>query len=44
MTSERFIRNKTELVTLIAASLVVLMSLGVRQTFGMFFMDFKDDL
>ena len=44
MTSERFIRNKTALVTLIAASLVVLISLGVRQTFGMFFMDFKDDL
>ena len=44
MTSETFIRNKTALVTLIAASLVVLISLGVRQTFGMFFMDFKDDL
>jgi len=44
MSSEKFIRNKTALVTLIAASLVVLISLGVRQTFGMFFMDFKDDL
>ncbi len=44
MTSEKFIRNKTALVTLFAASLVVLISLGVRQTFGMFFMDFKDDL
>ena len=44
MTSEKFIRNKTALVTLITASLVVLISLGVRQTFGMFFMDFKDDL
>jgi len=44
MSSETFIRNKTALVTLIAASLVVLISLGVRQTFGMFFMDFRDDL
>ena len=44
MSSEIFIRNKTALVTLIAASLVVLISLGVRQTFGMFFMDFRDDL
>ena len=44
MTSEKFIRNKTALITLIAASAVVLISLGVRQTFGMFFMDFKDDL
>ena len=44
MSSEKFIRNKTALITLIAASLVVLISLGVRQTFGMFFMDFRDDL
>ena len=44
MSQENFIRNKTALVTLIAASLVVLISLGVRQTFGMFFMDFRDDL
>ena len=44
MSQEKFIRNKTALVTLIAASLVVLISLGVRQTFGMFFMDFRDDL
>ena len=44
MNSGKFIKNNTALVTLIAASLVVLISLGVRQTFGMFFMDFKDDL
>ena len=44
MSSETFIRNKTALITLIAASFVVLISLGVRQTFGMFFMDFRDDL
>ena len=44
MNSEIFIRNRTALFTLVAASLVVLISLGVRQTFGMFFMDFRDDL
>jgi MFS family permease len=44
MHTDKFIRNKTALITLIAASLVVLISLGIRQTFGMFFMDFKNDL
>ena len=44
MTNEKFFRNKTALITLIAACLVVLISLGVRQTFGLFFMDFKEDL
>ena len=44
MSSEKFIRNKRSLITLIAACLVVLISLGVRQTFGLFFMDFKDNL
>jgi MFS family permease len=44
MSSEKFIKNNTALITLIAACGVVLISLGVRQTFGLFFMDFKDDL
>ncbi len=44
MANEKFFRNKTALITLIAACLVVLISLGVRQTFGLFFMDFKEDL
>ena len=44
MTSTNFIQNKTALITLIAACLVVLISLGVRQTFGLFFSDFKNDL
>ena len=44
MSSEKFIKNNTALVTLIAACSVVLISLGVRQTFGLFFMDFKNDL
>ena len=44
MSTDKFIRNKTALITLIAACVVVLISLGIRQTFGLFFMDFKDDL
>ena len=44
MTSEKFIPNKTALITLIAASLVVFFSLGIRQTFGLFFFDFEIDL
>ena len=44
MSSEKFIKNNTALVTLIAACLVVLISLSVRQVFGMFFMDFNKDL
>ena len=44
MANEKFFRNKAALITLIAACLVVLISLGVRQTFGLFFMDFKEDL
>ena len=44
MSSEKFIRSNLALVTLIAASLVVFISLSVRQVFGMFFMDFNADL
>ena len=44
MIQENFIPNKTALITLIAACSVVLLSLGVRQVFGMFFMDFNMDL
>ncbi len=44
MTEKKFIPNKTALITLIAASLVVIISLGIRQTFGLFFFDFEVDL
>ena len=44
MSTEKFIKNNTALVTLIAASFVVFISLSVRQVFGMFFMDFNIDL
>ena len=41
---EKFIQSRLALVTLVAACLVVLISLSVRQVFGMFFMDFNIDL
>ena len=44
MISEKFIPNKTALITLIAACLIVVISLGIRQTFGLFFFDFEVDL
>ena len=44
MIPKKFIKNKAALITLIAACLVVLLSLGVRQVFGMFFSDFNKDL
>jgi len=44
MTTEKFFKSNTALVTLIAACGVVLISLGVRQTFGLFFNDFQRDL
>jgi MFS family permease len=44
MTSEKFFQSKTAVITLIAACGVVLVSLGIRQTFGLFFEDFKNDL
>ena len=44
MNSEKFIKNKTVLVTLISACTIVIISLGIRQTFGMFYFDFSVDL
>ena len=44
MTTENFIPNRTALITLIASCLVVIISLGIRQTFGLFFFDFEVDL
>ncbi len=44
MKSEKFITNNKALTTLIAASLVVIIALGIRQTFGLFFFDFNNDL
>jgi MFS family permease len=44
MSSEKFIKNKTVLVTLISACTIVIISLGIRQTFGLFYFDFSVDL
>ena len=44
MSSESFIISKKALITLIAASVIVIISLGIRQTFGLFFFDFNVDL
>ena len=44
MKTDNFIISKKALITLIAASLVVIISLGIRQTFGLFYFDFNTDL
>jgi MFS family permease len=44
MTSEKFFQSRAAIITLIAACGVVLISLGIRQTFGLLFADFKNDL
>ena len=44
MIKKDFFPNKAAFVTLIAACLVVIISLGIRQTFGLFFFDFEVDL
>ena len=44
MTSEKFFQSRTAIVTLFGACFVVLISLGVRQVFGLFFIDFNESL
>ena len=44
MISEKFFHSKTAITTLFAACFVVLISLGVRQVFGLFFIDFNESL
>ena len=44
MKLEKFFQSRTAIITLIAACGVVLVSLGIRQTFGLLFSDFKNDL
>ena len=44
MSTESFTISKKALITLIAASVVVIISLGIRQTFGLFYFDFNTDL
>ena len=42
--SEKFIPNKLALITLLAASAAILVSMGLRQTFGLFFKAFEEGL
>ena len=44
MISENFFKSRTAITTLLAACFVVLISLGVRQVFGLFFVDFNETL
>ena len=44
MSTDKLIKNKTVLITLISACAIVIVSLGIRQTFGMFYFDFSTDL
>ena len=44
MSSENFTISKKALITLFAASVVVIISLGIRQTFGLFYFDLNTDL
>ena len=41
---EKFIPNKLALITLFSACAVILVSMGLRQTFGLFFSAFEQDL
>ena len=41
---KKFFPNKTAQYALLSACFVVCVTMGVRQTFGMFFMDFREDL
>ena len=42
--SEKFINNKTTLIVLISACIVIMISMGLRQTFGLFFQAFEQGL
>ena len=41
---QKFFEHKNSLIVLIAASLVVLVSMGIRQTWGLFYQFFENDL
>ncbi len=42
--NEKFFENKKAIIVLIAGSLVVLVSMGIRQTWGLFYQFFDSDL
>ena len=41
---EKFFENKKALIVLIAGCIVVLVSMGIRQTWGLFYLFFENDL
>jgi len=41
---QKFFENKKAIIVLIAGSLVVLVSMGIRQTWGLFYQFFDSDL
>ena len=41
---EKFFPSRSAFITLIACCLVVIIALGIRQTFGLFYFDFSTDL
>ena len=41
---QKFLENRNALIVLVAASLVVLVSMGIRQTWGLFYQFFENDL
>jgi MFS family permease len=41
---EKFIPNRLALITLLSACFIILVSMGLRQTFGLFFSAFEQDL
>ena len=42
--SEKFINNRLTLIVLISACVVIMISMGLRQTFGLFFQAFEEGL
>ena len=42
--SEKFINNRLTLIVLISACAVIMISMGLRQTFGLFFQAFEEGL
>ena len=42
--SEKFFENKKAIIVLVAGSIVVLFSMGIRQSWGLFFQFFENDL
>ena len=39
----KFIPNRLALITLISACIIILISMGLRQTFGLFFKAFEEE-